>query len=340
MRVLLTGGTGKVGKASVVELVRAGHEVTVVGRSDKHEIEGAVYRTCDVTDFEKLNEVMRGHDAVVHLAAIPTPLGRPGRELFRVNGLGTFNVFEAAAGNGIRRVVGASSINAVGYFFGDRSFPLHYLPIDEEHPALATDAYSYSKQVMESTGRYFWDRDRISSVMLRLPGVIAHETIADVRSRAGVTTPQIAAGLLAMGERERIAETRRLTEAYDTHRTSHRLENAPKEWRPAIARFDPEVIRGEELGFMSRQANFFTYIDEIDSAQAIRKSLETDYEGSHPLFVNATRNSAGLSVEEAPLLYWPPVTEIRPQPAGETALVSIARARELIGFEPTEMFDG
>jgi nucleoside-diphosphate-sugar epimerase len=337
MRVLLTGGTGKVGRATVKELVEAGHTVTVVGRSEGCDVEDATYLQCDVNDYDRLFQIMSGHDAVVHLAAVPTPLGKPGRELFRVNNLGTFNVFESAAACGIRRVVGASSINALGYFFGDRGIPIRYLPIDEDHETLATDAYSFSKQIMEATARYFWERDRISSVLLRLPAVISHDRTRDYRKGHGGGTPPIAARLLAMPDAEREAETRRLAEAYEKHRSTHRLEYAPIDWRKVTAQFDPEVITEEELRYMSYQVNFFAYIDELDSAQAIRKALEADYDGSHALFVNACRNSTGLSVEEAAKLFWPPVTEIRPHPTDENTLVSIARARKLLGFEPVHM---
>jgi nucleoside-diphosphate-sugar epimerase len=339
MRILVTGGTGKVGIVAVRVLAGAGHDVTVIGRSVGHSIEGAQYQQCDVNDYDTLLSTMEGHNAVVHLAAIPHPLGTPGREIFRVNNLGTFNVFEAAAQCGITRVVAASSINAFGYFFGDRGFPIRYLPIDEEHEGIATDAYSFSKQIMESTGRYFWDRDRISSVLLRLPAVLPHDRTARHEKHRGEQPAPIALRLLGMSDEERLAEARRLSEAYDTHRATHRLEHAPKDWMRATALADESVITIEELRFMSHKANLFTYVDELDSAQAILKGVEADYQGSHPLYINSTRNSSKLSVEDAARLFWPPVQEIRRQPEGETALVSIARARELIGFEPEHVGD-
>ena len=41
----------------------------------------------------------------------------------------------------------------------------------KQHPTYTTDAYSFSKQVIEEIADYFWRREGISSVNLRLPGV-------------------------------------------------------------------------------------------------------------------------------------------------------------------------
>ena len=332
MRVLLTGGTGNVGVAAVARLVEAGHAVTVIGRSPDKSLPGAAYVRCDINDFDSLLDVTRGHDAVVHLAAIPHPVGYPGREVFRVNDLGTFNVFEAAAEAGISRVVGASSINAVGYYFGDRGPPIGYVPIDELHPVLATDAYSFSKQVMEDIGRYFWERDRISSVMLRLPSVRAHDKVT-----GGVPTQRYDTGLLRklldLPAERRDAEVARLHAAYARYRRAHRSDKSATNdwWREP----DPGGwLTPDELHLMHHTANFFAYVDELDSAEAIVLGLTAGYEGSHPLFINARRNSLGLPLAEIAPLYGPPTPPVRTGRPGDDTVVSIERARELIGFEP------
>lgn len=333
MRVLLTGGTGNVGKAAVARLSALDHGVTVIGRSAQSEVKNANYVQCDISDYDRLEEVMRGHDAVVHLAAHPSPVGLPGREVFRVNDLGTFNVFEAAAECGISRIVGASSINAVGYFFGDRGVRLSYLPIDEDHPSLATDAYSFSKQVMESIGEYFWERDRISSVMLRLPSVMAHERIVGDADHYRRYDLELIARLLSLPDSERRAELDRIQAGFDRYRRTHRSDKIVRSewWR------EPDEASGltrDEFFFMRHKVNFFTYVDELDSAQSIAKGLSAEYEGSHPLFINAKRNSLGLPVTDMAKLYGLDASAVRPAPEGDDTIVSIDRARELIGYEP------
>ncbi|MFW5775738.1 MAG: NAD-dependent epimerase/dehydratase family protein [Spirochaetota bacterium] len=337
MRILLTGGTGDVGVATVRRLMDHGHDVTVLGRRPANALkpgeippEGAGYVQGDVEDYTAVRTAMTGHDTVVHLAAIRAPLGVPGRDVFRVNTSGTFNVFEAAAECGISRVVTASSINAFGYFFGDHSFPLRYLPVDEAHAGVQTDAYSFSKIVLERIGEYFWERDGISSVALRLPAVLPHDGERDWIKNPGWFR-EMADEILGAGEESRLARVERMTKGYDEFRSAHRLEYADDHLERGEL---PPNITKDELQFMSRQANFFTWIDEIDSAQSIELGLTAEYTGAHALYVNSRHNSLRLPVEEIAKLYWPPVPEIRPQTKGDDCVVSIDRARELIGFDP------
>src|SRR4051794_39173964 len=105
MKVLITGGAGLIGKATAERLVSKGWDVRAVGLETGVEIPGAEYVTCDILDYDALREQMRGCDAVIHLAAIPTPKLAPAVNVFEVNVSGTFKVFEAAASLGIRRVV-------------------------------------------------------------------------------------------------------------------------------------------------------------------------------------------------------------------------------------------
>ena len=85
MKILVTGGTGSVGRSVVARLIRNGNEVKVIGRRTDIVIEGGDYQSCDITDFPSLREQVKGMDAVVHLAAIPSPRGAGGHEIFRVN---------------------------------------------------------------------------------------------------------------------------------------------------------------------------------------------------------------------------------------------------------------
>ena len=86
------------------------------------------------------------------------------------------------------------------------------------------------------------------------------------------------------------------------------------------------------------RANFWAMIDARDAAQAFEKSLLADFQGSHPLFVNDHHNSLGVDAEELLRIFFPQVTARKRPLVGAEALVSIARARELIGFEPEYSF--
>ncbi|MFN8561489.1 MAG: NAD(P)-dependent oxidoreductase [Anaerolineae bacterium] len=171
MRVLITGGTGLIGKATVERLVAKGWDVRVIDLQPEADLAGAEYVQCNILHYDDLLEQTRGCDAVIHLAAIRSPVSDPGHKVFQVNATGTFNVFEAAAAAGIKRVVQASSINALGCFYGINDLDIHYFPVDEAHPTHTTDPYSFSNGVIEDIGDYYWRRDGISSVAMRYPGV-------------------------------------------------------------------------------------------------------------------------------------------------------------------------
>jgi NAD(P)-dependent dehydrogenase (short-subunit alcohol dehydrogenase family) len=201
MNVLVTGGTGTVGRRCVARLVRAGHSVRVIGLDEGLEIDGAEFRRCDITDYNALREQLKGIDGVVHLAAIPNPAGGTAPAIFHINCTGTFNVYQAAAEEGIKRVVSASSINALGFNFGVKAFQLSYFPIDEKHPQQTTDAYSLSKQMLEETAEYFSRRDGISGVCLRLPAVRDPDDAA--RARFFANGGQAYQEILALPDAER-----------------------------------------------------------------------------------------------------------------------------------------
>ena len=333
MRVLVTGGTGSVGKAATERLVRDGWDVLVVGRRSGIEIPGAEYAACDVTCFEDVCEKVAGCDAVVHLAAIASPISAPGPEVIRVNVLGTFNVFEAAAKAGVRRIVQASSINAFGCFFSLVDLPqMRYFPVDEEHPIYTTDPYSFSKEVIENVGDYYWRRDGISSVALRLPGVHrqGHQGSEGHRRRVGrgrALLDELAA-LPEAQRQERLAAIREKTVEYRRQRP---LEPgaADRETRRRKFKDDPLCRM-----YANDRFNFWAFVDERDSAQAVAKGLTAEYEGSHVLFINDSQNWLLYDTEKLLGLLFPGVKERKRPIQGSESLVSIDKARDLIAFEP------
>ena len=110
---------------------------------------------------------MRGHDAVIHAAAIPEPTRNPPHQVFRNNLMATFNVIEAAVRFGVPRVVNVSSETVPGFFFPEREFLPDYAPVDEEHPIRPQDPYALSKhfgeQLMDAAVR----RSDLTGVSIR-----------------------------------------------------------------------------------------------------------------------------------------------------------------------------
>jgi nucleoside-diphosphate-sugar epimerase len=322
MKVLLTGGTGSVGRAVASRMVEKGHDLTVIGRRDGLEVSGADYRSCDVGDFRKLLLTMGGMEAVIHLAAIPTPLrGYDPVDIWNANATGTYHVYEAASRLGIRRVVTASSINAFGFNFGLVPFSIRRIPIDETHPTHTTDPYSFSKEITERVGDYYWRRSEISGACLRLPWVYDLAKVGkEVFTNAFEPCRRQAAELTALPDTERRSKIDSMVKRFDEFRRS-RYEPGAEQRYP----------HGEAEPLMPRRSTMWTAVDCRDSAQAFEKAVTADYKGSHALFVNDSHNVVGVPSAQLARLFYP---EAEAQLQSTETLISIDRARRLLGYEP------
>ena len=156
MRVVVTGGNGKLGRFVVRDLRDHGHDVlSVDARLPADPEPGIRHRQVEMADLGQVVGALAGADAVVHLAAIPHPFSHPDEVVFRNNVGATYHALQAAMTLGIRRAVIASSVSAYGMAWAQPSFPPLYAPVDEAHPFLAKDPYALSKEVDERTAEMF-----------------------------------------------------------------------------------------------------------------------------------------------------------------------------------------
>ena len=161
--VIVTGGSGKLGRACVKDLLDHGYNVVNADVAPP-AVDLCPFVQVNLTDLDRTIELLsgmewyhnRGVDAVVHLAAVPMPGVVAISEVFGINTAITYTVFEAARRLGIRNVVWASSETLLGLPYKD---PPPYLPVDEDYPARPETAYSLSKAVGEEIARQFcrWD---------------------------------------------------------------------------------------------------------------------------------------------------------------------------------------
>jgi nucleoside-diphosphate-sugar epimerase len=168
-RVVVTGGSGKAGRAVVRDLVEHGYEVLNVDLAPPKE-SLAAFLKADLTDLGQSYEALRGAEAVVHLAAIPAPGLSTDEVTFRTNTMSTYNIFSAAVALGLERVVWASSETTLGLPF-DRRPPL-YAPIDEQHPLYPESSYALSKVVGEEMARQFNAWSSLPFVALRFSNIM------------------------------------------------------------------------------------------------------------------------------------------------------------------------
>jgi len=172
MRVLITGGSGRIGRYTVREFLDAGHQVTSVDVVPT-DLEGAAALRVDLTDAGQVYQAlaMAHAEAVVHLGAWANAGIVPHSITYGDNARGAYNVLQACADLGIRRVVSASSAQV----YGMAAAPPLYLPLDEEHPTRPANPYALSKVTGEQVAAYFAATAGLSVVSFRLMGIRAPE---------------------------------------------------------------------------------------------------------------------------------------------------------------------
>ncbi|QDZ10624.1 NAD-dependent epimerase/dehydratase family protein [Devosia ginsengisoli] len=182
-KVLVTGGSGKLGRAVLRDLVAHGYDVLNIDQQALPEPICPSVRI-DLTNFGEVAAAILGgvderkgpFDAVVHLAAIPAPGLAANARTFANNVPTTYNVFEASRLAGIKNIVFASSETVLGLPFDT---PPPYAPVDEEYYPRPESAYSLGKLLDETIAAQFcrWDPE-LRIVGLRFSNVMNPEDYA------------------------------------------------------------------------------------------------------------------------------------------------------------------
>lgn len=179
-KILVTGGSGKLGRAVLRDLVAHGNDVLNLDQAPPQE---AICPTVkiDLTNFGEVAAAIMGgiderggpFDAVVHLAAIPAPGLAANARTFTNNVTSTYNIFEACRLAGIKNIVFASSETVLGLPFDT---PPPYAPVDEDYYPRPESAYSLGKLVDETIAAQFcrWDPE-LRMVGLRFSNVMYPE---------------------------------------------------------------------------------------------------------------------------------------------------------------------
>ncbi|MCW2870388.1 NAD(P)-dependent oxidoreductase, partial [Actinacidiphila oryziradicis] len=159
--VLLTGAAGGVGTLMRELLPQYGYELRLL---DLVPVDGAPDAiTADLADKDALREAVRGIDAIIHLAGIS--LEAPFEKILRANIEGTYNLYEAAREEGVRRVLFASSNHAVGF----TPRPVSDDPlIPVSTPRRPDTFYGLSKGFGEDLAQLYWDLHGVETVSVRI----------------------------------------------------------------------------------------------------------------------------------------------------------------------------
>ncbi|MEO6701100.1 MAG: NAD(P)-dependent oxidoreductase [Jatrophihabitantaceae bacterium] len=179
-RVAVTGGSGKLGRAVVADLIAHDWDVINLDQAPPPADQGCPFVRIDFRDFGQAAEALTGIqdrydglDALVHLAAIPAPGLTGNAATFANNATSSYNVFTAAKLAGVRNVVWASSETVLGLPFDT---PPPYLPVDEAYPARPESTYSLVKTLEEQMAVQLcrWD-SQLKMIGLRFSNVMYPE---------------------------------------------------------------------------------------------------------------------------------------------------------------------
>ena len=168
MRILITGAAGAVGTV-LVNGLRDRYQLRVFDRVPLPDFEDAVVG--ELTDFEAVAAATQDMEAVVHLAGNPLG-GAPWEEILNSNIIGTYNLFEAARQNNVRRVVFASRAGLLAPYPEEITRTIDMPPRPESY-------YSISKVFGENLGYMYASKFGLECVSVRIGNVRADRPLAD-----------------------------------------------------------------------------------------------------------------------------------------------------------------
>lgn len=299
-RILVTGGNGLLGGYVLRDLIAARHEVTCFARHPSH-IRGVRSIIGDIREPAGLRQAIRGHEAVIHLAAVTGPGRSSLEDLMCTNLMGTMHVLEGAVDAKLNKMVFASSCAASGFAFQRHEIIPRYLPIDEHHPSEPEDEYGLSKLLCEIACKRYSAAFGIHTICLR----IANAWYVDREGASVATRSGWAKGLSV--------------EAMWSRRYRKYLLEPEGEW-PMPGAPPPRNV-------------LWAVTDARDVAQAFRLAVESQ-NLLHEVFNVNGFDTCSLVPTETLLARHFPHVPVRAILEGNSSLISCERAVRLLGYRP------
>lgn len=164
MNILLTGSAGGVGSSVLLYLSSQSsiQRITsidllplpepILSQIDPEQSKKITHHLVDLTDFLALDALFDTEgpfDGVIHLSAIPNPVHWDARIVHNTNVSIAYNILQTAVSHGVKRIVQASSVNAIGLLYtpeGKQMFD--EIPISETAPmrAVSTLRFLYTSR--------------------------------------------------------------------------------------------------------------------------------------------------------------------------------------------------
>ncbi len=160
-KIVLTGAAGRLGSYLREPLTKMANELVSSDIVDDigKLYEGETYVKADLANLSEITSLLESADMVVHFGAIGDEA--PFEDILQSNIIGAYTVWEAARVNGLRRVVYASSIHAVGMHPRNE-----YIGTDVPHKP--DTFYGLAKCFAEDLASLYWDKFQMESVCMRI----------------------------------------------------------------------------------------------------------------------------------------------------------------------------
>lgn len=161
-RVLITGAAGRVGH-SLAEQLAGRYDLRLHYHHNLPENPPASdIITADIAEYDAIAPALEGMDAVIHMAADPSPQAEWESVRDR-NIIGTYNIYEAARRAGVPKIVFASTNHTMGMYDRDQQWPVY-----SDQPYRPDSLYGVSKAFGETLGRYYSDQYGLSVICLKI----------------------------------------------------------------------------------------------------------------------------------------------------------------------------
>lgn len=165
-KLLLTGAAGRIGSfltEHLLDYLEGDYTLVLSDVKEPSERHGFPFQQADISDIEAMRTLCQGVDTVLHLAADPSPRAA-WDSLLPNNIIGVYTVFQAAYENQCRRVIFASSVNAVS------GYPAE-IQVTTSMPVRPPNLYGATKVWGEAVARFYADQMGLSAICLRFGGV-------------------------------------------------------------------------------------------------------------------------------------------------------------------------
>jgi len=195
MRVLMTGASGDIGSwlRKLLPPIYGGLVLSDVREPDDLQ-ENESFVQADLSDYSAVEKAVTGIGGIIHLGG--HSVEGPWETILQSNIIGTYNVFEAARRNEVKRIVFASSNHVVGYYPRCRRFGTDILPLPDSR-------YGVSKAFGESVGALYANKYGLGVLCIRIGNV--NDRPVDERRLSIWLKPEDLVSLIRIGlEREEL----------------------------------------------------------------------------------------------------------------------------------------